>query len=377
MSDSNARFTQQSSGATSNAKEALRTAVMSNPLRNIPSILLSFGRNLGLDMVEISQQIQRQVNEERRHEQEQEKAAAAVKKAVIMNSCHKDTQTDLNCQRCENRNAVKFNTRSTQSETLKFATIATQSEEEPGGFRANLNANMLRSLTREQEDAIGRFCQAFDIRDDRFISVNDENEDANGRRDELARYEQIEREVRINHGVTEERLTYANPENPNSNAFFTSFSPLREDLQRPTRETYSRSPRQDSYMRVRHDGYSRSPEAERYSRSPKRPRIKDRLGEKIERPFEQQQRFQFQNFPGDNLDMTPSTSRHFRPTEVMNYRIPTPEYMLSREQEGPRYPSREYQHRSRSPRLILPPVSVSFDNSRSPPHPFADRRGRY
>lgn len=382
-SDSNARFTLQSAGATSNIKEAVRAAVQSNPLRNIPSQLLSFGRNLGLDMTEISHDIQLQINLERRSELEKENAAAAIKKAVIMNRCHKDTQADFNCPRCEERSALKYNTRSSQTESKKSSTIATQSEEEIGGFKFNLNANMLRSLSREQEEALGRFCRAFEIRDDRFLFINDViNESENVRREGLI-YQPImfEDRNRSIHREPDDRMTYANPENPNIDNMFVSFSPPRENLAGPPREQYSRSPRQGSYNGLRRDSYSRSPNGERYSRSPKRRRVRDRLGDKVE-IYNEPRQYQFDNFQGDNFDMNmiPSTSRHFRASRERNYRMSSQEYAeeyaRQREHSDPRYSQREYHQRSPGP-SVLPPVSVTFENSRSPPAPFSDRRGRY
>lgn len=295
MSDTNGLFLSQAK--VHNCREAVRA----NPLRNIAGKLFQFSRNLGLDLVKVSQQVQRNVDIKR--EQELRRAEVAEISSAIVNATLKksqrSTQTDFNpCRRCEELDLKKFATKSTQV-TKPGKETSTQYEPEIDSFSVSFNARTIHSMTPKQHNALVKFCSAFGIEDPRFAQTNDlpmeyQNDDVTERDD---------------------RLTFANPENPNAIETlpdFISFSPPRHE----------------------------SPQ-----RSPRRKSIADRLGRKIQSPLPLRQ------FDDDDS----GSSRYFE------YRIPSPRARNARRPESSFSP---FNNRARS-------------RSCSPTRPMHQRHGRY
>lgn len=317
MSDSNAPFMFQVKASF------CRDALQANPLRNISTKLAQFGRNLGLDITGISQQVQRHVEIEREKEIHQS-GPSEISSIVISASLkkgHQSTQTEaLACARCDKRDATKFETKSSQV-VLPGTEVATQYDEEPNSFNVSLNARTMQTMSRDQQKALVTFCQAFNIQDERLEVTP----------------------VEDNRGVLREppddRMSYTNPENPNASHMFISFSPERESPPRT------------------------------------RMRITDRLGQKVQSP-------QMQQFHDDDvLDHASSRFYQSRPSPpISSYRIPSP--AVSREGRFNRsspYSSQGYRNqgrtRSRSPSPLMVRRRSVRSRSRSP-NPFS-RRGRY
>lgn len=229
MSDNNMTFLMQA--GVCNTRDALQA----NPLRNISGPLFNFARNLGLDLAEISQNVQRHVEIENEKEllklDNQEISSNAVN--VALKKADRSCQTDANpCQKCEKRDKRKFKAAAAQTETVD------EPEEEPGSFNAKISAKMMRKLTKDQQMMLVQFCHKFDIQDSRFLSEN------------ASRYDD---DIHLE----DDRLSYTNPENPQlADPNFISFSPPRN-----VSRAISRSP-------IRH-----------------RPAITSRLGQKIPSPL--------------------------------------------------------------------------------------------
>lgn len=306
MSDNNSQFSIQASFSS------CRDAIQANPLRNISGKLFQFSRNMGIDLVAMSQQVQRQVDLER----EKEICMAAVNEisgATInraLKKSQRSTQTDfIACMKCEERKSITVASRSTQVR-MPSKEISTQYEPETESFNVSLNARTIQTMSREQHNALVALCSAFNINDQRFDRpiIDDEN-----------------------HGFLRERddrMNFANPENPDVDMFISFDSPIRKSL----------------------------------SRSPKRRSVTERLGQKIQSPCSSQ-------FYNDVI----SNGGHSGYYGMNEYRIPSPQLRserFSRLERSPLLPREPRRHisRSRSPR------PVSRKRSRSP---VTKRRGRY
>ena len=313
MSDHNAQFFSQ-------AKiYSCRDAFQANPLRNISGKLFQFTRNLGLDMVTISQQVRRQVDLER--EKELQRAHIAdISKANIntaLKKSQRSTQTDINpCTKCEKRESIKFCSKSSQVE-MPANSVSTQYEPESESFSVSLNARIIQTMSQQQHNTLAAFCLAFDINDPRFKQpiIFDEY-----------RGMQVERD---------DRMVYSNPENPNTDDMYVS-------LESPARE---------------------SP-----PRSPKRRRITERLGQKIQSRSPLRQQF----YDDDIQIVNQGPSRHMAPYQPLPpYHIPSPPSIrFGRDKSSP-YSSRTHRNRSRSRSKSQ---HLQRRKSRSPP---VHRRGRY
>lgn len=303
MSDNNVQFLSQANGSS------CRDAVQANPLRNISDNLLEFSRNLGMNVFEISEEVRRESRESESIRLE----AVEVSKPVINLAIKKGdrgTQTTMNpCMKCEAGEAKRFESKSCQVLIQNTLEATTQYEEEPGSFSVNLDARTLQTMTRDQQQVFVEFCRVFGLQQDRFGNA--------------------EAQPRWDQGNEVDRMSYANPENPNAGGnMFISFSPIR-DRSRP--------------------------------RSPERRRITERLGEKI---------------PSPTALYDDMMSPRFEPQV---YRIPSPvvnrhDRMRERDRQSPNQ-SRGFRNRSRT-RSSSPRDRRS--RSKSPEiHPFAHRRGRY
>lgn len=260
MSDNNMHFVSQAVKA--NCREALEA----NPLRNIPAPLLQLGRNIGMDLVDMSQRIKQKVEVEKAKEAIRTESGhiSSINVNSALRTVNRGAQTEAGpCEMCQKHKAKKSDSTSTQTTMSAPAEQA----EEPGSFKVNLTAETMDVMTGDQQRLLVEFCHAFNIRDERFIiekptNWGDESRDRSQDRDEL--------------------LTYANPENPQvGGSRFIEFSPIRDFA----------------------------------PRSPKRKRITDRLGEKVRSP-----RHQF--YEEDEAGQ----SRFFKrsPQAIPPYRIPSP-----------------------------------------------------
>lgn len=311
MNDNNVQFVSQAKF------HSCRDAFKANPLRNIAGKLFQFSRNLGLDLVDISQKVQKQV--EIKREGEQRRAAVADISTVFTNPSlkisHQCTQTDsIGCRKCEKRESLKTRTISTQVK-MPGKSTSTQYEPELNSFSVSLNARTIDKMSREQHNALVVFCSVFNIDDQRFqqpVFVG-------------GQFGQDERD---------DQRIFMNSENPVNDNMFISFSPVR-----PSSE-----------------------------RSPKRKHITERLGTKIQSPLRQQ------SYDDDGRDSLRSSG--YLPLQT--YRIPTPPLSNTRFGRAERSSFspgvRGRRNRSRS-RSKSPPIQKR-KRSRSPLALHA-RRGRY
>lgn len=317
MSDTNAQFLFQVKYS------GCRDALQANPLRNISPLVAQFGRNLGLDVNEISQRVQRSVEIEQEKALCQQGAAGISGFAVnpLLKKGDRSTQTkETPCMRCHKRDTTKFESRSSQVK-IPGKETGTQYDEEPDSFNVSLNARTMRSMTPVQQLALVNFCQAFNIQDERLEGAAP-----------------IQNNRVVLQREPEDRMAYTNPENPNvsdnvRDDTFVSFSPERE-----------------------------SPPPPRLGR------ITDRLGERVQSP-EMQQQF--------HDDDDAFSGEYYRQPQF-TYRIPSPQVIQgSRHNRSPLYPV-GYNNRPRSRS-----TSPTFDRRRrsrtrsKSPGPFAHRRGRY
>lgn len=228
MSDTNAQFMLQAT-----RENNTRDALQANPLRNISGSLFQFARNLGSDLYDISEKVQRRVDLETasdvRLAEGQEIANTAVN--AVLRKGHRSTQTDMApCRECEQRKTKKFKTLSVQ--TLPYEP---EQRTEPGSFNANLDAKTMQELTRKQQSILLQFCHLFNIQDERFVNATKRSWSDDDSRE----------------AQPDDRMTYANPENPNAvGNNFISFSPVHDSSQRPY-ESPSRSLLRDSPPRMR------------------------------------------------------------------------------------------------------------------------------
>lgn len=359
MSDRNVQFLSQAS------LPGCRDAVLGNPLRNISGKLFQVARNVGADIVDMSLKIQRHLDIEREKESILSDAVG-ISNTVISKAqkkVHCSSQTDdFQCQKCKQRSEKKFNASSAQTDV---SGPPIKIEEEAGSFNVNLNAQTMKNLNENQQKILLSFVHAFNISDSRFGTKGSSWSDDDSR---SAKQE------------PEDRMSYTNPENPNVKPnSFISFSPVRE-------KTASRSP------------------------PPRRPRIVDRLGEKVPSPRELRRRSEDRLSPymrrSPGMRRSPSDSRrsprplrrrdegnfsagrYFDQAAQYSYRIPTPAVVphysrdLSAGSRDDHYrrvsPFSSNGHRNRSP-SPSPVRSPPRSRQRFSPSPDSHsmRRGRY
>jgi hypothetical protein len=308
MSDTNMQFLSQAKIAS------CRDAIQANPLRNMSGNLFQLCRNVGLDLVDVSQKVQRKIEVEREKEMRLTEGIDISTNVVDASKkkIQRGSQTDrIICSTCEERS---------------------RRDEEPGNFFVNLDARTVDNLSRDQHHALSEFCRAFNIVDDRFKPVKQRSQwDSDNEEDQRAPPSQRE---------NDDHMIFSNPENPNmdDNKDFITFSPLRRSRSRSLlRRPQSRSPSR--------------------SRSPKRRRITDRLGVKIPSPR-------------NSGRYREDEERLLNPTE-QPYRIPSPPPRVERSYSR-LSPSNGYREKSRS---LSPRPRYREKRSRTPER--AQRRGRY
>lgn len=205
--------------------------------------------------------------------------------------------------------------------------------DEEGGFRVYIDPTTMQDRNFEQHHALEVFCKAFNI-ECPYISKNNERG--------------AERRRIVE--VVEDRMNFANPENPNRAAHENS--PVRED----DSNFFSISP-------IRSTNLSLSPQVSR-------PHIFDRIGDKVS---------DHSDSPREYVDLQPNLLERptFRP-----YTIPSPEYSNDRYYTRSPEPSRQYRNRSRSNSRSRSRSERNKSDSRSPKRyktdfRFNNRRGRY
>lgn len=349
MSDTNVQFLSQS------GLPGCRDAMLGNPLRNVSGKLFQLARNVGADVIDLSLKVQKHADIEKEKTNILSKDVE-ISKTVInpaQKKVHCSTQTETNlCETCTARKAKKFGIKAIQTDESGLQVKKEGIEVEPGSFNVNLSAQSMEGLNENQQRVLLEFCHAFNIPDARFGTKS-------------ARWNSED-----NHSAKrepEDRMSYANPENPNIANNFISFSPIRETAM------------------------SRSP--------PPRLRIADRLGDKVPSPRRSPDSRDVRRSM-DPRDMRRSTdSRDLRrsprrdsrrsPADTRSsrfyeqsppYRIPSPRAHYSRDEDRfsrdlPPFSSREYRNRSRS---LSPDRSPLRTRRRSgSPDSYNQRRGRY
>lgn len=225
MNDNNMHFLSQAKIA------GCREAMQANPLRNISGNLFQLCRNAGMDLVELSQRVQRKTEVEREKEMllSQNVEISSSNVNVVMKTTEQASQTQpFFCPTCDERD---------------------RPDAETGIFTARLDERTVENLSREQNQALVEFCRAFNIRDDRFKPTK-----------QRSQWDSDDEEQRQQPPAqNDERRFFANPSPPDTdNGFINLSSPLR-------RSTRSRSRSGSPFQ-------------------PKRRRITDRLGAKIPSP---------------------------------------------------------------------------------------------
>lgn len=348
MSDNNCQFISQAKVTS------LRDAVQANPFRNISTTLCQFSRNLKMDLSKMSLEVQKAQKEE----DKTRSIAEAVSRSTINMTTkkgHRGTQTESNpCQKCLSNEEKTFESKSCQSRIQNTLEATTQYEDVTGSLSIDLDARTLQTMTRHQQQLLVEFCRAFDVHQDRFGSMD------------------IEAPQRWDHGNDNDRMSYANPENPNTERNqFVSFSPVRDRTRSPVRN-HSRSLIRDCSISPPPPSRSRQRSPVRLSRSPfqgqstssVRRKITERLGEKVPSPHSL--------YP----EILESPRSSLCAPQMMQYRIPSPVIHRQDRERRRHSPAREFRNRSRT-RSRSPPSRFNRSRSRSPKDPFAHRRGRY
>lgn len=348
MSDHNIQFLSQS------GLPGCRDAMLGNPLRNVSGKLFQLARNVGADVIDLSLKVQKHADIEK------EKACilskdVEISKTVIsaaQKKVHCSTQTETNlCETCTIRSAKKFEIKAVQTNEsgVQVKKEKEKKDVEPGSFNVNLSAESMEGLNENQQRVLLEFCHAFDIHDARFGTKS-------------SRWSSEEN--RTAKRETEDRMSYANPENPNVPNNFISFSPIRET-------TLSRSP-------------------------PPRLRIADRLGDKVPSPrrspdlrdmrrsmdprdMRRSPRRDLRRSPADTRSSRDNASRFYEQSSP--YLIPSPRAHYSRDEDRfsrdlTPFSSHGYRNRSRSLSPDRSPPRARQRRSGSPDS-YSQRRGRY
>lgn len=341
MNDNNAQFLSQT------PVSRCRDALINFPFKNLTRKMFEMTRTLGVDIAELSREVQKRV--------EQEKELGDRR----LNSNHSESIVNLRvrhfgmqtvkttCEGCKKREDVELKTVATQSDRSSMGKGIDRGVQTAAGTTDGFSyfVESMRDLTEEQIRAIEDFKRAMNIRDDGRGFLKHESKER--------RYEASGSRERS----TSDYMSWSNPENPNTHE--------------------------------RLDYKSLSPKA-KYSdyrgASPKRKRIGARLGDKVPSPVP------FIDL--DDLEDAPHYGESSRPKRLYGY---VPKSMQRSPKRGMRDHSpgvpgmadpRDYYQRDSSPPAssyrgsrdpyepIVDPFLV-YERSRSRSPEYAARRGRY
>lgn len=234
MNNNNVQFLSQS------PVTRCRDALINYPFKNLNRNMFELTRTLGVDIAEISRQVQNRVEQEKELAQRRSITNHPEPVANVLRIRHFGMQTmKLSCEMCKKREDTAVKTVAIQADFVGKMGVD-KSVQTAAGTTDSFSyfVESMRDLSEEQIIAIEVFKRAMNIRDD-------------GSKDR--RYEVRESRERS----TSDYMSWSNPENPNSNERF--------------------------------DYLARSPNAERYNDyrggSPKRKRIGARLGDKVPSPI--------------------------------------------------------------------------------------------
>lgn len=227
--------------------ENVREAMLGNPLRNISGKYFQLARHLGMDLVEISEKVREQVKKEKK--ETVTRAVDVVHVDIssnvidkVANKSHQSVQTvNLICDKCEldGRKTFKSKRIGTDEEIPREVP---KPVEEPGSFNVSLSVSQLTGISKNQEQILKEFCQAFQLYPESFGEIR-----------KPSRWQDVTE--------NEDSIPFANPENP----AFISFSPNRDSPEIVVatsfseRETTSRHSQRESPRRSQETFRSRSP----------------------------------------------------------------------------------------------------------------------
>lgn len=320
LSDSNAQFVSFCKPTQS------RDAVLANPLRNISGDLFQLARNFGVDLIGASLEVRKHADEEL--SRLDRTGISSISFNPSFQTTHRSMQTDtMACEKCEKRESLQSHAKSTQA-TMVGQSVSTQYVKEPGSFTVDFCAQYMESISAEQCRVLSDFCRLFAIEDERFATDLPPPK----REAELTRFVDRDRDS---------LLAFANPENPDA---FITLSPLREVSRSPPSRNFS-------------------------SQSPKRRRIAERLGQKIDSPGFPYQGNDYRPHPSSNhLDSPVRYSR----SPIFSRDSPPRRRRNSRDSPPPRYSSppsrypRDYPRMNSPPRNLRSPSPVRYSRNKSP-----------
>lgn len=241
MNDNNAQFLSQT------PVTRCRDALINFPFKNLTRKMFEMTRTLGVDIAELSREVQIRVEQEKELG-DRRMSSNYSESHVNLRVRHFGMQTmKTTCEECKKREEIDMITVATQSERCSLGKGIDRSVQTAAGTTDGFSyfVESMRDLTEEQIRAIEDFKRAMNIRDDGRGFLKHESKE---RRHEPSR--------RSRERSTNDYMTWSNPENPNTHERLDYMKAL--------------SPKK-SYNDYR-------------GGSPKRTRIGARLGDKVPSP---------------------------------------------------------------------------------------------
>lgn len=346
MNDNNAQFLSQT------PVQRCRDALINFPFKNLNRKMFETTRTLGVDIAELSREVQKRVDQEK-EQTDRRLVSNHPEPLSIVRVRHFGMQTmKSSCENCKKREDMELKTVTTQSDRSCLGKGIDKGVQTAAGTTDGFSyfVESMRDLSEEQIRAIEDFKRAMNIRDDgRTLLTHGSRE----RRREVSGSRER---------TSNDYMSWSNPENPNAHE--------------------------------RLDYIALSPKASyEYRGSPKRMRIGARLGDKVPSPVS------FIDLD-DTDDHISATSRDYygessRPKRQYGYVPKSMQRSPKRatRDHSPGVPgtvdSRDYYQRDSPPPVssyrgsrdhyekIADPYSVKYERSRSRSPEYAARRGRY
>ncbi|KAG5682353.1 hypothetical protein PVAND_011710 [Polypedilum vanderplanki] len=202
-----------------------RKALINNPIRNISGSMISFAQNMKMDLSKLSLKVDKEAKTFPLDEGEQLQAQSHVQlnQVVATNRkiMSKGIQTEVyNCEKCYKNKQIRSNAKSKSVQTMSTdlnKDIGIQCDDDLDNFTFTIDKKTLENKTYEQHYALQVFVEAFKI-PCKFLDLDTKNIESNA-----------ETKVTQPRFRDDERLNFANPENPNSNRMdFISLSPIHK-----------------------------------------------------------------------------------------------------------------------------------------------------
>lgn len=211
-----------------------RSAFERNPLKKLhesSQLLMPLARNMKYDMLELSLKVKEQILTTDFSKEVERKELPVVSR--VNSNPNKGTQTDtVECEKCMDRFEVQRSAKNKGAQTTQVETADAgiqSSMNSEGDFNVLLTADRIANMNFQQHHAFKTFIQEFQLNYDECMpSTSNQAASIRNRLKDIGRIHLRDMPAKTRDNE-EDRMNYANPENPGMNSLpgFVSFSPPR------------------------------------------------------------------------------------------------------------------------------------------------------